>query len=65
MADIIRFRAARFKALYDLLVGGSGAARLSNHDLPDHLTRDLGLPVSAPSARSPVQFDILIKSARL
>lgn len=60
MIDIMRLRARRFDALYELLVGRRRTQLRSNHGMPDDLSRDLGLTQDAPSERSITQKGIML-----
>ncbi|PUB17332.1 hypothetical protein [Yoonia sediminilitoris] len=44
MTDIPCIRARRFHGLYALLTGDARTKPRGHHDIPDHLSQDLGLP---------------------
>ncbi|MBU2991663.1 hypothetical protein Q4555_16045 [Octadecabacter sp. 1_MG-2023] len=53
MSDIVRLRAHRFEALYQLLTGVAHAELPQPYSGSDHLRKDVGLP---PQANSGLTF---------
>lgn len=64
MTNILRHRAARFQALYALLIGDTCAKGVIDHDSPVHLSQYLGLDVGTPRMRPISQLGIFVNPAK-
>ncbi|MEL6683197.1 MAG: hypothetical protein AAFQ09_11205 [Pseudomonadota bacterium] len=65
MTNILRLRARRFHALHALLTGEAGLKPLYTAAIPDHLSRDLGVPERIPKERPVTQLGIFVHSNQL
>ncbi|WP_152912656.1 hypothetical protein [Candidatus Rhodobacter oscarellae] len=58
MADIVRLRARRFHALYQLLTGAAHTELPTPYQGSDHLRKDIGLPKQTFRGLTATQFEI-------